>query len=634
MQQVPICLSDVLRPGSTAPSAQLWDARELFDQRNAKSDRLLRGLTLPELDSATRDCIEAAGLDLDLSRQKMLLKSACLGGAFCSPASPSNPSPMSRYHDVVCKLRVLNALRATPPEGPGIPLTLTQLESITLPGVISRLLGYHEWSLAFQIAGTLNQGMPQSLLGPGPPTREKVVKQRLGSGIGAPALHSPQEQVLLHWAFAKISSPSSSHLSDQDLKEQIMARFKECLPGGSATVLVCGRFAPIAAHAQSLGRYRLSLKLLEEEGSCSLQVPLLLSLSLSLSLMSSSSSSSSHHHNQHQGEEAEFDVLQRALKKAIESGDVDLVYLVLFQTFKRKSANDFWALVSSRALARNLFVKFCREREPDLLETILTVNGLTAELAEHVFRKSLTNFNTSAHQQASIAFSAVASPGRKAPGQVEALTRLTTSLAEVSNKFTAASNIKGEGVDRSLHAKASSDLAMLRREQARLERETGQSLFLGLSVVETLGALLRLGHLKQAAALRKTFGLSDRRWNWIRMSSYCELRDWEGLHEFLSEGGAVRGKGNSPALEVVLEIAKTRGAGRDIQLRIVGKMTDSVSKAELYQSLDAARDAAEVAARLKDADLFSRIQALVPTSSPAFYSLQQMQQRFTSSNRI
>ena len=191
-------------------------------------------------------------------------------------------------------------------------------------------------------------------------------------------------------------------------------------------------------------------------------------------------------------------------------------------------------------------------------------------------------------------------------------------------------------MDRTLHAKASSDLATLRREQARLERETGQSLFLGLSIVETLGALLRLGHPKQAAALRKTFGLSDRRWNWIRMSSHCELLDWEGLDEFLSEGGAAaaRGKGSSPALELVLETAKSKGAGRDIQLRIVGKMADSVAKAEIYQSMDAARDAAEVATRLKDADLFSRIQALVPTSSPAFYTLQQMQQRFTSSNRI
>ena len=555
----------------------------------------------------------------------MLLKSACLGGAFCSPPSQGSPSPMSKYHDVICKLRVLNALRAPPPEGPGVPLTLTQLDQITLPGVVSRLLAYHEWGLAFQIAGTLMspQGLgPQSLpqvLGPQslPPLRS-ATRQGLQGGAGSAssvALHSPQEQVMLHWACAKISASSFSQLSDQELKDHIMQRFKDCLPTGSVA-MSCGRFAPIAAHAQSLGRYKLSLKLLEEEGSCSLQVPLLLSLSLMVSTPPQ--------HNA-QGSEAEVDVLQRALKKAIESGDVDLVYLVLFNAFKRKSASEFWTLVSSRALARNLFVKFCREREPDLLETILTVHGLTSELAEHLFRKALSQYLASSSHHVSFSSGST----KKDKGQIEALTKLTSSLTEASSKYAAASTSKGhsgDAVDKILYAKAASDLAALRREQARLERETGQSLFLGLSVVDTLRALLRLGHHKQAGGLRKTFGITERRWCWIRMRSYCELRDWEGLDDFLSEAGAV--KGARPTLEVTLEMAKKSGAGRDVQLRIVSKMPDSGAKAELYQGLDAAREAAEVAAKLKDADLFGRIQALVPTSNPAFFTIQQMQQRF------
>ena len=38
--QVSTCTADVFRPGSTAPGAQLWDARDLFDQQNARCDKV------------------------------------------------------------------------------------------------------------------------------------------------------------------------------------------------------------------------------------------------------------------------------------------------------------------------------------------------------------------------------------------------------------------------------------------------------------------------------------------------------------------------------------------------------------------------------------------------------------------
>ena len=40
-------------------------------------------------------------------------------------------------------------------------------------------------------------------------------------------------------------------------------------------------------------------------------------------------------------------------------------------------------------------------------------------------------------------------------------------------------------------SRATSEFAQLRREQARLERETGQHLFVGLSLVDTLRACIR-----------------------------------------------------------------------------------------------------------------------------------------------
>ncbi|KAF5825586.1 hypothetical protein DUNSADRAFT_8366, partial [Dunaliella salina] len=80
--------------------------------------------------------------------------------------------------------------------------------------------------------------------------------------------------------------------------------------------------------------------------------------------------------------EAGEDALVRALRKAIESGDTNLVLLVMFHIYRIRPLQEFWHLVSSRALARNLFLKYCRAKEPELLQTLLATTGETVELAD------------------------------------------------------------------------------------------------------------------------------------------------------------------------------------------------------------------------------------------------------------
>lgn len=69
------------------------------------------------------------GLELDITRQKTLLKAAVFGRAFV----PNMPAGMLK--DLTIKLRVLNALREP---GVGLPLTMPQLEALTLPVVVHR----------------------------------------------------------------------------------------------------------------------------------------------------------------------------------------------------------------------------------------------------------------------------------------------------------------------------------------------------------------------------------------------------------------------------------------------------------------------------------------------------------------
>ena len=49
----------------------------------------------------------------------------------------------------------------------------------------------------------------------------------------------------------------------------------------------------------------------------------------------------------------------RALSKATESGDPDLVYLALFSLYRARPLPSFLAALASRPLAKSLFLAYC-----------------------------------------------------------------------------------------------------------------------------------------------------------------------------------------------------------------------------------------------------------------------------------
>lgn len=87
---------------------------------------------------------------------------------------------------------------------------------------------------------------------------------------------------------------------------------------------------------QARGRKELAALLLDYEACAADQVPLLL----------------------HLGED------ERALDRAVESGDTDLVYLTLFHMYKKMVGSgrffDFISSLKSKPEAQNLFMKYCK----------------------------------------------------------------------------------------------------------------------------------------------------------------------------------------------------------------------------------------------------------------------------------
>ena len=62
----------VFRPGSTSPSAILFDAWESFTQRSSKADESIRSIR-PEVAAAVNECIDAAGHEWEPYWQRRLL---------------------------------------------------------------------------------------------------------------------------------------------------------------------------------------------------------------------------------------------------------------------------------------------------------------------------------------------------------------------------------------------------------------------------------------------------------------------------------------------------------------------------------------------------------------------------------
>jgi len=457
---------------------------------------------------------------------------------------------------------------------------MPQLQLITLPVVVARLVTARHHLLAYRISELL--------------------------GVGGQA-------VLVAWAADKMAGGPT--MSDAELKDAITAKLK---------LAPRPRFAAVAAHAQSLGRRSLAIKLLEEESSPGQQVPLLISLAKSSSSGISSSSGAPH-----TGADEEDDTLAKALRKAVESGDPDLVYLALFAGYTSRPLPLFWNMIAGRAPARNLFIKYAKTKDPELLDTLFTTAHLLPEGAELSMYRAQASMGPGNKQTTTTAGGGRSSSGATAGGGATGFNRpddatinsFCTRVNQAAQKFDKAR-------DSSFQSKAAAELALLVREQAKLEKDTGQALFLGLSLTDTLRACIRLGHNRAAAALRKQFSVPESRWYWLKLMSLCEAHDWEGLEEWAGER-----KASPIGWEPFLEKARQAGAPRDYLARLIARLPDTPRKAEEYASIDYAREAAEVAAKLRDGDLLARLSAAVSANSPAGLAIAQIRDRFQSTFR-
>jgi hypothetical protein len=166
-------------------------------------------------------------------------------------------------------------------------------------------------------------------------------------------LKMPEEEgsshILVHWAKYKVSQ---SHLEEETVAREIAEKLGYT-PGIS--------YSEIASTASQFGRRKLAIKLLDYESKASEQVKLLLELTEDTP----------------------------ALIKAIESGDTDLVYMVILKLREKMALGDFKMTIRSFPVAQSLYIKYCKEHNTQALNEIYIQEDDFSALAQTSIMESL-----------------------------------------------------------------------------------------------------------------------------------------------------------------------------------------------------------------------------------------------------
>eukprot|EP00210_Caulerpa_lentillifera_P001840 g1769.t1 len=292
-----------------------------------------------------------------------------------------------------------------------------------------------------------------------------------------------QDDVLRHWACARISADGSL-TDDEDLKNIIVDKLTGCKGV---------KYATIATHAQEKGRKGLAKLLLEFEICAADQVPLLLKLAED----------------------------ERALQSAIESGDTDLVYYTMFSLYKKLALADavpqFYSKILTHKQAVQLFLKYCKAKMPDVAKEIYRTSGLSDGEAGMCLEQALD-----------LALEIPDDPldedriivGNKME-QINSLLKESCSLYTKTKKHD-------------FQSKSCDEYAQLRKVQVHVDQSMGRNVLLGLSPVDTIKQCIRLNNHKAADDIRRTFGIPDKHFWWIKLKTLAAKSDWETLETFAS----------------------------------------------------------------------------------------------------
>lgn len=268
-------------------------------------------------------------------------------------------------------------------------------------------------------------------------------------------LNLSESRILEHWAHHKIMHEKN----DTEIIQKIAEKFKDPSMLGIS-------FCTIAKKAEEVGKTKLAIQLLELEPNQSLQVPLLLKLNEN----------------------------KKALLAATQSGDTNLIYMVLMQLKETTPLSKFQMIIREFPLAQNLYKKYCQLNNVTALKDIYQQEDDFLAQAEMSLEEAAGSF-----------------------------IKLDSSLIEIANNYKKAhKDVESELCD---------DHRKLMKQQKSLEEKFARA-FHGLSLHDTIRELLVLGDFKLAEKIRSEYKMSDKHFWHLRVEILGSNYQWEELEKF------------------------------------------------------------------------------------------------------
>jgi hypothetical protein len=264
-------------------------------------------------------------------------------------------------------------------------------------------------------------------------------------------------RVLVHWAKQLVKTDNS----DDSVARTIISKLSD-VDGVS--------YAEIARAASMEGKPDLAIRLLENEPKASEQVPILMSMN--------------------------EDAL--ALEKAVNSGDTGLAQFVLLDLYQKfPGKGEFLSFINTRPAARDLFLQYCRENDPELLKDFYFSHDVLHETANLMI------------------IDAFGDP---------ALDSRIKTLKDAARHYTNAR-------DHPFKAKATEEQAQLLQAQKGLEKALKEP-FVNLPLGDTLYQVVLQNDQERANKLRKDFKVPDKRFWWIKVKALADSNNWSELERF------------------------------------------------------------------------------------------------------
>lgn len=339
----------------------------------------------------------------------------------------------------------------------------------------------------------------------------------------------PTEDIYVHWACQKVKTSSDA---EEDVCRTIVQRLSG-KPGIS--------FEAIANAAYHEGRTRIATELLNYEPRAGKQVPLLLDM--------------------------KEDSI--ALDKAVESGDMDLVYYVLIQLRKKLPLASFFRMINTRPVAMALVESSARDQDTELLKDLYYQDDRRLDGANLLFENALS--------------------------QQDSQPRI--------DKVKLASKLLQDSRDHSFQARALDEAQRLLKVQDALDKDFGPT-FSGSSLNDTIHSLVRLGHGKRAARLQAEFNVEQRTFAWLQLRGLVDARNWNALEELSKQRkspinwepyfNAVLGAGNTRLASLFIPKCTAVDSQERLEMWVkcgmVGKAAEEAFKTKDMKGLETLRD--------------------------------------------